>query len=132
MGYLSSMRPEIKIWADGGHCSEVPSLLGNYISLHSKTEPAAINFYRDITKCLNCKCNGFFTLRKISNLEPLLKMYGLYSVLSRCWIEHEQERKELWWMDWMIFSSKLKLNLNIQQTREIFLNVKLNPLFSIF
>ena len=72
-----------------------------------------------------------FTLSKISNLEPAQKIFGLYSVLSRCWIEHEQVRKELWWMDWMIFSSKLKLNLNIQQTREIFLHVKVTPLFPI-
>ena len=60
-----------KIGADGGHFSEVPSLrkeistiglpillLGNYMSLHSKIQPAAINIYRDITKCLTCY--GFF------------------------------------------------------------------------
>ena len=60
-----------KIGVDGCHFSEVPSLrkeistsglhillLGNYMSLHSKIAPAAINIYRDITKCLTCY--GFF------------------------------------------------------------------------
>ena len=57
--------------SEPSHFSEVPCLrkeiltmglhfllLGNYTSLHSKIEPAAINIYRDITKCLTC--HGFF------------------------------------------------------------------------
>ena len=56
-----------KIGADGGHFSEFSRLrkeiltiglhfllLGNYMSLHSKIQPAAVNIYRDITKCLTC------------------------------------------------------------------------------
>ena len=68
---LCPTRPEKKIGADGCYFSEVPSLrkeistsglhillLGNYMSLHSKMEPAAIKIYRDITKRLTCY--GFF------------------------------------------------------------------------
>ena len=64
---MSNEAGDKKIRADGGHFSEVPSLqkeiltiglhillLGNYMSLHSKIQPASINIYRDITKCLTC------------------------------------------------------------------------------
>ena len=57
MGYLCPTRPEIK------NRSRRRSLFRgsktNYMSLHSKIEPAAINIERDITKCLTC--HGFFT-----------------------------------------------------------------------
>ena len=66
-----SNEAEDKIGTDGGHSSEVPSLrkeistiglnfllLGNYMSLHSKIQPVAINIYRDITTCFTYY--GFF------------------------------------------------------------------------
>ena len=56
-----------KFGADGGHFSEILTigvhflLLGNYMSVHSKIEPAATNIYRDIAKCLTCY--GFFLIK---------------------------------------------------------------------
>ena len=61
--FMSKNDGDKKIGADGGHFSEVVSLLEEILTfwLYLKIKPAAMNIFRDITKCLTC--NGLFYLQ---------------------------------------------------------------------
>jgi len=103
MGFLCPTRPEIKNRSrrrslfrgsktpegDIDNLTSYPAP-NNYMSLHSKIEPAAINIERDITKCLTC--HGFFELLK---KEKLSKISYLLNVSSSSCIKISKKIKKI-------------------------------------